>query len=733
MRITFLSSKAPLTKTITSTSSDPYPKVRELTSHAEDVTTIEEWFEAIKTHGSKYHALLKGNLAHPIVNESRANLHDVDALTSWAVLDFDGIENMSIDTMLHALGIGDIDHIVQYSASSGFKPGLRCHVFFLLNTPRLPAELKRWMQKLNLTIPELQTMVKLNKNGLALRWPLDICVADNSRIIYIAPPILDKITPDPYSTTPRYVLNKRTQRTLDIGVVPQIPQIRAMTDKKITELQPEGFVGRIRTRWVDMEDSSDSFAIPAHYATVTATKEGHDFIYLNLNGGDSWAYYHHKENPVFLYNFKGEPIYRLVDIVPRYAKRLIKQQGVSLDAFIDVETEEFVLIRDGSVLRFRTKDACRATANKYNFPIEDFAMLAPIRFVFDPTLPSGIQDDSASDMKVYNTFTMPEQPAPLPGASWQSIEFLIRHLCVDTPTYEHFINWLAYIFQTHKKSRTAWIFCGVQGTGKGTLFNNIITPLAGTQNVVVITTSDLEANYNNYILSSLFMLYDEASYNPNKSTTSIENKLKHLITEPLVRLSEKYVRARVVPSYTNVIITSNSNAIIRLDPSDRRYNITPRQEVALSSVCDTYVLIRNIERQLPAFYAYLMQYTYNEHKATSVLQSEARSAALEFNTADFITVGRSLIEGNLQYFLDAVRTPKAHEDKQLVLVEYNSLFADIKVGDTSRFYMQDLRTIFSVHCEHVPSAATALGRYLSNAGVALQRDRSGRYFTVTWK
>jgi hypothetical protein len=34
------------------------------------------------------------------------------------------------------------------------------------------------------------------------------------------------------------------------------------------------------------------------------------FVYFNLNGGDSWAYYHPIDNPTFIRNFKGEPMYR---------------------------------------------------------------------------------------------------------------------------------------------------------------------------------------------------------------------------------------------------------------------------------------------------------------------------------------------------------------------------------------------------------------------------------------
>src|SRR5574344_200608 len=41
------------------------------------------------------------------------------------------------------------------------------------------------------------------------------------------------------------------------------------------------------------------------------------------------------------------------------------------------------------------------------------------------------------------------------------------------------INWLAYFFQGLKKSQVALVLVGIEGTGKGVLFENVIKPLIG--------------------------------------------------------------------------------------------------------------------------------------------------------------------------------------------------------------------------------------------------------------
>jgi hypothetical protein len=46
-------------------------------------------------------------------------------------------------------------------------------------------------------------------------------------------------------------------------------------------------------------------------AVITEMKAERGFVYFNLNGGDSWAYYHPESNPDYIYNFKGEPSYLL--------------------------------------------------------------------------------------------------------------------------------------------------------------------------------------------------------------------------------------------------------------------------------------------------------------------------------------------------------------------------------------------------------------------------------------
>jgi len=55
---------------------------------------------------------------------------------------------------------------------------------------------------------------------------------------------------------------------------------------------------------------------------ITEMKVERGFVYFNLNGGDSWAYYHPENNPDYILNFKGEPAYLTKELLPDYWQQL---------------------------------------------------------------------------------------------------------------------------------------------------------------------------------------------------------------------------------------------------------------------------------------------------------------------------------------------------------------------------------------------------------------------------
>ena len=354
MNFTFLSASQPIVKSYSRTASgdlikQPYPFIYEVTSHSLPCSTLSALFNAIRDHADKGHCLLKGDLLRPLVSESRAGTTDAQSTTQWVCLDLDGVSGFaSTDDFLATLGCSGTDHIVQWSSGMGIDDtkGLRCHIFVLLDRVAHPQLLKQWLMHVNLSTPEISTQMQLTKTGNSLRWPLDITTCQNDKLLYISPPRLGKGIKDPFAKTPRITLNTRTRRTFTLPA--DIPNKSALTesaDKRVNELRVAANLPKRRKSKMKFAGQVEFMPNP-DTAVVTETKTERGFVYLNLNGGDSWAYYHPEENATFVYNFKGEPTYKTEDLLPEYWASLQQQaqsyqpnsQGLVHLAFRDFKT-----------------------------------------------------------------------------------------------------------------------------------------------------------------------------------------------------------------------------------------------------------------------------------------------------------------------------------------------------------------------------------------------------------
>ena len=319
INLTFLSANKPLTKTYIfdekgNVESQPYPLSSSFTSHEVNLETIEDFYAQLITQGQHGRCLLRGNLERPITRESRAGLTTQQAF-NWMLLDFDGVDfkGRTIQDIMIELGIGDVDYIQQASASQGIKNGMNYHVFFLIDPVKTPQDIKNWVKWKNLSISLFKEQLHLTKSAMSLHWPIDVVVNSPDRLIYIAPPIIlgaDDVVEE------RIQLVKREKRaaalgqlsaTVDTDAVAVIKQLRSAAGL------PEHNLGTkyVKTYKAHILQNPD-------IASVTGVKKNEEFTYLNLNSGDSWAYYHLTAFPDLLFNFKGEPVYKLEDICPDY-------------------------------------------------------------------------------------------------------------------------------------------------------------------------------------------------------------------------------------------------------------------------------------------------------------------------------------------------------------------------------------------------------------------------------
>ena len=255
-----------LSKTYSQDGIKSYPLVRDFKSHhhsksdptLEGLTRRHRW---MAEHAAKGHAMLRGELSEPLDFESRAGKSDKDALSNTLVLDVDGL---TMPEAMLARGGGytredviliaetavsnlpkefhNVSYIAQASNSFGLKKDkVSVHLDFLLAEPIAPRRIKQLLRWMNFATEYYEDRITLNPSGMSLSFVLDPTTADNSRIIYIAPPLVEPPLADPFpNPEDRLILVERDTHCVSLDkmfedVNPQI--IDQQCQKKIRSLR----------------------------------------------------------------------------------------------------------------------------------------------------------------------------------------------------------------------------------------------------------------------------------------------------------------------------------------------------------------------------------------------------------------------------------------------------------------------------------------------------------------
>ena len=530
MQVTFLSAALPLVKKFVRTPSGidktPYPMVARFTSHVEQVDSIETFHRHLLRHATQGDALYKGMLDQQLDNESRAGHTLIEATTQWICLDFDGMTAFdNIQNALTALKVSNVDHIIQWSASQFLKDGLNAHVFMRLSDPADPQTfLKRWLKYLNLNTPALKADLELTKSFMALRWPLDITVNQNDKLLYIGDPIF-KGMEDPFAGKSRIELVKGRQATLDLSsMIEVVSAANVEHDERelIAELRKRAGLRKISPRITFNKALNATVMSNPNHAVVTGVKEARGFVYLNINGGDSWGYFHPSDNPDVIYNFKGEPAYPADKFIPEYyesaAAARKKVQIAALEPKNEGKNPQYFVFNDKPTgRRYKAEfDPNTREIGLYPAPtekhIEDFCVLKGIgpvdvipdwTIVFDPTSNVVVDEGNRTinrykpsrywlnsfHIKPHLDFTDADTVLSEVPPAYRD---LIIHIAGgDRQCTAYFLNWLAFVWQYGEKTKTAWIFHGTQGTGKNN-FELVLAELFGRDQVNEITVEAMQ-------------------------------------------------------------------------------------------------------------------------------------------------------------------------------------------------------------------------------------------------
>ena len=664
--ITLLNAERNLTKTYyADKTSEPYPLVRDFTSTVVSYDTMSELLDILKIGGESGGCMLKGHLTKEIINEPRSGLTDPTLLTDLLIIDYDSDEGFdSVTDLLNEIDptLPSTDYIFQHSASAGIKGavGIRGHIFVRLTTPTSPILIKAWLKKVNLTSTRFRNRIKLSRNAMALCYALDITVNQNDKLIYITAPNLIGLS-DPVQE--RFELHMGTARSYTFNTSVSAEVNRTKEHECLETLQlAAGLMKRAPKYKVIGE--GEIITNPAVCA-VTAIKDCGKFVRINLNGGDSFAYWYAKDNPEVLYNFKGEPNVYLKDVAPEYYEqmsRIERDRNIRPFVFRDLKSDiMFNAEYNETTCQIVT---CYATNKRQS--LVDFMVVRGMpspkvipdwKVIFNPKCPSPVN----FELKEMNLFQpsvylqqafIVEEKTKVTKDSFPIIHKTLSHICVDSETLEHFMDWLAHIVQFRTKTQTAWVFQGTEGTGKGTLYHQILVPILGLNQCFLLNQGQAEEQFNGFLQHNLMLFIDECDMDNSAKADKLLAKLRTIITEPTVPLRMMRSNSVNIENHSNLIIATNQSLPTRITEGDRRYNIAPRQNYRLVYDEGTYELI---ESELAEFVTYLKQRPITENQVRTTLKNEARADLLALGMTVADEFFEALKCGDLDYFAERLQ------------------------------------------------------------------------------
>jgi len=754
MKITFLNALNSLTKTYSkkgdgSIIKTPYPMAYEFTSITEECRDLKHFEQLLVAHAAKGHCLLKGEVQRPLNKESRAGSTDSTGTTDWIVLDIDGMKGGSLDDLLSAMGFADISYVVQYSASYGIEnKDLRCHIFMRLDRQISAPLLKQWLVHLNHTIPLLNDNLRLTKTNNSLSWALDISVCQNDKLIYIAPPII-KGMKDPMAKQARIEYVRKSHETL---VIPQAMLVGSAnaekTNKRINELRTS--LGLPARKFNFKVHGPNRILLQPDSSIITEMRSERGFVYFNLNGGDSWAYYHPEDNPEYIHNFKDEPSYLTKDLLPEYWKQITQQavrvsaEGVTYLAFCDRKTGAYWRgthsKADDTLDLYVAKNETqiRHFAKQYGVPLGDFVPEWDMEFNPHDNVRVDIENRSI------NTFapTIYMQTVPKKTVKCPPIIFKVMNHALgnDVEVLEHFINWLAFIVQFRDRSKTAWVLHGVQGTGKGVLANKILRPLFGHHQTAMRRMEEFNEQYNSFMERCFLVFVDEVQTKALVNERGVMAKLKNFITEEHITVRQMYEAAHEVRNYTNWIFASNMPDPVAIDKEDRRFNVGKYQTERLYLTDEE---LAAIDKELQSFYDYLMQYAVDTLKASTPIETEDRSNMISISESSVDGVGSALLDGNFEFFLDQMPTTDRYTGNLQELNRVESYIDTLRAlhkrtDDTGKCNISrdELRVLFEYCVGNIPNTPNKFTAMLRHHRIHVFKvwvgDRSVNGFKVVW-
>ena len=744
---------SPLTKTIEIDkqgwiTKHPYPHIHRFNSYRHELPqtdAIRAFQTLMQAHADRGHCLIKGRLNRTLSGESRAGSTRTEDETQWICIDIDRPKDFTSLSQFVSEALPpvlqDVSYIAQYSSSHGLTDDLSAHLFFLLDQPVAAPMLKSWLQWINLQDP-LADQLSLSVNGATLKYPVDVTTCQNDKLLYIAPPVIRDARPEPVELPPRIKTVHRERERVPLRIDPaQVAEAEDLALERVKALRKKLGLKVKTPKFKTLQGIQVMTNASRAYVTGPLKKE-RGFTYMNINGGDSYAYWHPDDNPTFIHNFKGEPIYLTQTFLPDYWEQLAQSGDKSAVreplVFRDFKSDTYWNgIHDPSVpslvmARTSGKDKLNDFMTQHGAMMPD--PIPDWDYRFDPH--SNVLVDKKkrfANMWVPSVYmrNVPPKQEQLPP----TVERILRHVTADEESYLTLVHWLAWVYQKRTKTGTAFVLHGVEGTGKGILFHHILSPTLGPEYCRIVTVQDFKDSFNEWMERCLILFVDEVKLDGISDRKTI-NQLKNLITEPTGRIRAMRTNAYQVDLFFNMIFASNDQDALYISESDRRLHVAERQESRLFITTEE---IEAIETELTHFLGFIMHMEIDEQRVQMTADTEAKAnmrLAAQNSVDHFFNAFHN---ADLAFFLD-YGSSQPPFDKQLEFDQCKTVLEawkyDAEHGQPSKVSRDALYRVYHYIQGGKPLSPSQFGRMLSHHNIRLRNMRDGdaiiRGTTVNW-
>ncbi|WP_067586505.1 primase-helicase family protein [Endozoicomonas ascidiicola] len=753
-------------------------------------------------------AMMKGPLIKELDKESRSGKTNTGAPTRTLVFDLDDleVEDIHLPDKMNAASLQIVsERIIQElpepfrnasyiaTASSSFgikKESIGLHLDFWLKDEISPRNLKEYLTWQNFELSFFEEQLDINGSGTSLSYRIDPCMAENSRMLFIAHPGFADAEKNPFDDNKeRIILVEKENLLVDLK-----GEMKLLSEVSIDNLKEKMLARICKTKNIKpikkvvkpiKGATGHTMRVVTNPANRTMTfKYDHDtYCSFSIMPKDNNAYLVNKTRPAVVYSMLPDEEPFLFEVADPegyrwFTEEYLGQEVGEFDPKKSADDQDaalrwepvFYLERRSDQYHYGMyskklnqlkeveitgkMDAIESWYQTEGYHKPENIPFAEHRFEPDNPVRLDLEDGFVNTFEAERLYYIyPEIDAVYHHANHEDCVEKLQELCptiyklirhaVNCP-YEtpRFINWLAVILKLGKKTGSSYLLHGTTGTGKGLIYEKILMGLLSPRHVQQANLDLINEKHNDFVEQCLVLVFDEFRLGNSSDKGKINNKLKSWTTENTVVLRKMNRGAKTVPNHMNIIYLANDDVPVEIRDNDRRVNICPRQELQLLQVYpDWPQQVKKIDEELPDFSTFMKHFDCDLEMARLPAKTDARQSMIEMAKTSTEEFGQAINAGDLMYFAEILNIKPNQQQFNDHGICKNVLLAalrDVEAGNESKIFTDEWRAFYQFLIGPSKHGTQKFGSVIKNlcnqqTKTLRRKGQVGKGLAVTWK